>query len=92
MALDNCFRSHVLTNVNIKKAFMGYDANDEWGLLVKVDCSISSTNNDDTCVVYLQAKKELNDKGNAEFVAVVPGTANAKAKYGYHVVLFPVED
>jgi hypothetical protein len=62
------------------------------GLLVKVNCSISSTDNDDTCVVYLQAKKELNDEGNVEFVAVVPETAEAKAKYGYYVVLFPVED
>ena len=92
MALDTCSRSHVpLTDVNIKEAFMGHYASDEWALIVKVDCSISSIDNDDNHVVYLQAKKELNDEGNVEFVAVVPEMAEAKAQYGYYT-MFPVEN
>lgn len=92
MALDTCLRSQVpLSDVNIKEAFMGHETRDEWGLLVKVDCSFSSTDNGGNCVVYLEAKKELNDEGNVEFVAVVPETAKAKAKYGYYT-MFPAED
>lgn len=92
MALNTCSRSQVpLSDVNIREAFMGHAANDTWGLIVKVDCAISSRDNDDNCVVYLEAKKDLNDEGNVEFIPVVPQTAKAKAKYGSYE-MFPVED
>ena len=91
LALGTCSRSEVpSSDVNIKEAIMGHPSSDSWSLLVSVDCSISSTE-DEHCVIYFQANKELDDEGNVAFVPVVPRTAQAKKKYGYYE-MFPAEN
>lgn len=79
MAANTCQRSDFLLR-EVVESFMEHSANDSWDLVVKVDCSVPSTESD-PFIAYFQANKELDDEGQVEFIPIVPRTARARAKY-----------
>jgi hypothetical protein len=79
MAANTCQRSDALLS-KVHEAYSGNTKNNSWALLVKVDCSVPSTD-DDPAVAYFHANKELNEEGKVEFIPIVPRTTRARARY-----------
>lgn len=79
MAINTCLGPDVDVP-ETKEAYMGHVASDEWQLVLQVDCSVPS-DEDDPPVVYFESKQKVNDDGNVEFISVIPRTAAARVKY-----------
>ena len=79
MAINTCLGPDVEVP-ETKEAYMGHIAHDEWQLLLQVDCSVPS-DEDDPPVVYFESKREVNAEGKVEFMSVIPRTAAARVKY-----------
>ena len=79
------------TNVatpKIQEAYMSSSRNDSWSLIIQADCAVPSDEKDPQ-LVCLQAKGELDEDGNVEFIPLVPHTTKARAKYD---IIFDQED
>lgn len=51
-----------------------------WMLALHIDCLVSG-DEEDPPVVYFQAKEDLDEDGNVRFIALVPQTAERRARY-----------
>lgn len=88
LAANTCGRSDPI--VEFPQVVMSHVSSEIWHLIVPLECSIPSTEQDPP-VVYLEGKDDLGEDGNVEFIPLVPQTAKARTKYHIFFVRHELE-
>ena len=85
-AITTCFGSDAKLPAQIIKAYVGRINSDEWSFKIHFDCDIPiEQTNPPVAAFYCQ--NELDEDGNAEFIALVPKTEKAKWKHNNALVI-----